>query len=112
VVSAAGDTDEVAWLRLRYKRPGENDSHLIEQAVPPDVATPFDQAPAEARFAAAVAGFGEILRQSAHIGSFDLEDVAAIAVSARGDDSFGYRSEFLRLVRLAQSAATLKVGGG
>jgi Ca-activated chloride channel family protein len=112
VVNAADGADEVAWLRLRYKRPGEDDSHLIEQAVPADAATSFSQAPEEARFAAAVAGFGEVLRRSAHVGTFDLDAVLAIAGSARGEDPFGYRSEFLQLVRLAKTAHALDAGGG
>ena len=112
VVDAAEFAGEVAWLRLRYKRPGEDFSQLIEQPVPASGATAFDQAPQEARFAAAVAGFGEILRQSVHVGTFDLRSVLAIAGSSRGEDPFGYRSEFMQLVRLAQSATRLGVEGG
>ncbi len=112
VASAADDEDEVAWLRLRYKRPGDDDSRMIELPVPAGMATPFDQAPEEARFAAAVAGFGEILRQSPYSGTFDLDAVLAIAGSARGDDPLGYRSEFLQLVRLAKTANVLDAGDG
>ncbi len=103
----AADADEIAWLRLRYKRPGEDESQLIEQPVMANAATEFDQAPEEARFAAAVAAFGQILRQSPHIEDIDMEAVLEIAKSARGDDPFGYRAEFLQLVRLAKSARAL-----
>ena len=72
-----------------------------------NAATEFDQAPEEARFAAAVAAFGQILRQSPHIEDIDMEAVLEIAKSARGDDPFGYRAEFLQLVRLAKSARAL-----
>ncbi|MEM9440054.1 MAG: VWA domain-containing protein [Pseudomonadota bacterium] len=109
----AGDNvDEVAWFRLRYKRPGDDQSQLIERPVPATSATPFDQAPAEARFATAVAGFGEVLRQSVHMGTFDLDAVLGIASASRGDDPFGYRSEFLQLVRLAKSATLVDAGDG
>ncbi len=103
---------ELAWLRLRYKRPGESESVLMERPVPAEAATAFEAAPGDARFAAAVAGFGQILRQSVHVGAFDFDAVAEIASAARGEDSFGYRSEFLQLVRLAESAAALGPGEG
>lgn len=104
--------DEVAWLRLRYKRPGENESSLIEQPVSAAARTAFEAAPADARFAAAVAAFGEILRQSPYVGAFDLDAVLEIARPARGEDPFGYRHEFLQLVRLANSARALGPGRG
>ena len=104
--------DEMAWLRLRYKQPGEDVSQLIEQPVLAAMATDFDQAPEEARFATAVAGFGQILRQSPHIGDFDLDAVLEIARASRGDDPFGYRAEFLQLIGLAESARVLEPVGG
>ncbi len=103
---------EVAWLRLRYKRPGADASQLIEQPVMADTATEFERAPEEARFAAAVAAFGQILRQSPHIGDVDMDGVLKMAQSARGDDPFGYRAEFLQLVRLAKSARALTPANG
>jgi Ca-activated chloride channel family protein len=62
-------------------------------------------APEDARFAAAVAGFGQLLRDDPHIGDFGFDDVAKIADDARGGDATGYRSEFLRLVRVADGIA-------
>ncbi|MGI9416992.1 MAG: vWA domain-containing protein [Geminicoccaceae bacterium] len=108
----AGASDEIAWLRLRYKRPGEDKSRLIERPVPAVMETAFEDAAEEARFAAAVAGFGQILRQSVHVGRFDFDAVLKIARSARGEDPFGYRAEFLQLVSLAKSARALQPVGG
>ena len=110
--NAADKTDEVAWLRLRYKLPGEDNSRLVEQPVLAAASTAFDEAPGEARFAVAVAGFGEILRQSHHVETFDLDAVLEIASSARGEDVFGYRGEFLQLVRLAKTVIMLDAEGG
>ena len=42
------------------------------------------------------------------MGEFSYDDVAALAVGAKGDDPFGYRAEFVNLVRLAKSAAALE----
>ncbi len=102
-----GGEGELAWLRLRYKQPGESKSRLMEQAVMTSSRTSFDQAADEARFAAAVAGFGQILRQDSNVEDFDLDRVYEIAKDARGEDAFGYRSEFLQLIRLAESAEVL-----
>ena len=55
------------------------------------------------RFATAVAGFGQLLKGGKYTGKFGFNDVAKLAESARGEDRFGYRAEFLNLVKLAQS---------
>lgn len=109
---SSGEADEIAWLRLRYKRPGEDQSQLIERPIRAGMATDFEGASSDARFASAVAAFGEILRQSPHVGTYGLDEVLEVARTARGDDPFGYRSEFLRLIQLAKSAEALHVGDG
>ncbi len=92
---------EIGYLKLRYKRPGEEVSTLIETPVFMDRA---DIAASETQFAAAVAGFGELLRGSKQVHGFDFDDVAALAAASRGEDPFGYRAEFQRLVQLAKTA--------
>jgi Ca-activated chloride channel family protein len=104
---AAGvENGEIAFLRLRYKLPGEARSTLWEQPILAEARTSFAEAPAEARFATAVAGFGQLLRGTVDMGDFSWGDVFSIARAARGEDAFGYRSEFIRLVQLAESAHT------
>ena len=100
----AGDgvrKDELALLRLRYKRPGENDSRLIETPLRrQDIAA---QASERLRFAASVAGFGDLLRGGAHLdANFGWDGVIKLAANARGDDRNGYRGEFLRLAETAR----------
>ena len=94
--------DELAYLRIRYKLPGESDSRLIERPIPAALHTGFAEAPTDARFAAAVAAFGQILRRNTDISDFSLADIEDIAREARGEDEHGYRSEFLQLVKLAE----------
>ena len=67
----------------------------------------FDDAPRDARFATAVAGFAELLRGGKYAGGLRYEDVARIAVAAKGQDSFGYRAEFIQLVRAAKNARAM-----
>ena len=74
----------------------------------PQARTSFAAAPADARFATAVAAFGQLLRKDPNVGSVTLAEVQRIAAAARGEDAFGYRSEFLRLVQVAQSAVGLE----
>jgi Ca-activated chloride channel family protein len=54
-------------------------------------------------FAAAVASFGMVLRESEHRGSATLDDVIAMATRARGEDPNGYRAEFIELARKARA---------
>ena len=101
--------DELAFLKIRYKRPDADTSTLITRAVTTaDAFESVEAAPREARFAAAVAGFGQILRGGRYTGDYGYDDVVALARGARGDDPFGYRAEFINLVRLAESAAALE----
>ncbi|UJB18470.1 vWA domain-containing protein [Lysobacter capsici] len=106
--SAQGKSDELALLRLRYKRPGENDSRLIET---PMLRRGIAAEPSERmRFAAAVAGFGDLLRGGTYVEqNFGWDGVIGLARSARGDDRNGYRGEFLQL---AQTARSLQAKGG
>ena len=99
------DAAELAFVRLRYKAPAEDSSRLIERPVPVAAIAAPAAAGRELRFAAAVAAFGELLRGSPHVADFAYADVAELAAGARGPDPFGYRGEFLGLVRLAESLA-------
>jgi Ca-activated chloride channel family protein len=100
----ASPAGEYAFVKIRYKLPGEAESRLITQPV----TAANDAVSPEAGFAAAVAGFGQILRGGEFTGSFGYDDVIALASANRGPDEFGYRSEFINLVRLAKSARPMR----
>ncbi|MEQ1801469.1 MAG: VWA domain-containing protein [Gammaproteobacteria bacterium] len=105
---------ELAHVRLRYKAPDGNTSRLIEQPVRRADLRPLADLPAtrsrDLRFAAAVAAFGQKLRGGEHLEGFDYGDIAQLAAGARGDDPSGYRSEFVSLVKLADSLAVAAAG--
>jgi Ca-activated chloride channel family protein len=104
-----GAADEYGYLKVRYKLPGEDKSKLITTPITrADEASSVDAAPNEARFAASVAAFGQILRGGRYTGSFGYDDVIALAQGAKGKDEFGYRAEFINLARLAKSAAAME----
>jgi Ca-activated chloride channel family protein len=98
-----GSSRELAFVRLRYKAPDGNKSRLIEQPVQVSSIAALDEAGDEFRFAAAVAAFGQLLKGGAYVGRYGFADVIELAVGSRGADPFGYRGEFLGLVRLADS---------
>jgi Ca-activated chloride channel family protein len=97
-------TSELAFLKIRYKLPGEDASKLITTPVVAATGT----AAAEALFATAVAAFGQILRGSQYTGNYSYDNVVKLAQSAKGADEFGYRAEFINLVRLAKTAQSME----
>ena len=95
--------DEVAFVKLRYKKPSEDASLLMTHPVQTSsIKNNFDQASDRFKFAAAVAGFGQILSGGNFTRNFTLQNVESIGVSSKGSDVSGYRSEFVNLVRLAK----------
>jgi len=102
--NAGARSDEIAFLRLRYKQPDGDASRLLEWPIRRDQAVGDAKVASDRfRFAAAVAGFGQILRGGRYTGAFGYDDVLALARAARGPDPYGYRGEFLTLVGLAKS---------
>ena len=99
---------ELAFLKIRYKLPDADTSRLIQKPISAsEQFSEIGEVPAEARFAAAVAAFGQLLRNDPYTKDFTWDDVLALANTARGSDPYGYRAEFLSLVRLAKSARAM-----
>lgn len=98
--AAENTSAELAMLRVRYKPAAGGASQLIERPIRNET-TPASE---DLRFAAAVAAFAQQLKgDGRYTGSMSLKDTAALARSARGDDPFGLRNEFVQLVEVAQS---------
>lgn len=101
-------SDEYALLRIRYKRPGEDESNLIERPVTRDDAVRrLSQASQDTQFSIHVAGFAQTLRGDPYIlnADYDLPAIARAASRNEGRDPYGYRAEFVSLVELAESVA-------
>jgi Ca-activated chloride channel homolog len=104
----AANAGEYAFVKIRYKLPQSDTSALISTPVDRSVEhARFENASIDARFATSVAAFGEILRGGKHTGGFGYDDVLKVASAARGDDPFGYRTEFMQLVRAAKTASAM-----
>lgn len=97
--ATAGGDEELGFLRLRHIAPGQTASQLQETPILPEMAAPGD----EARFAVAMAGFGQLLTGATYLGDWGWDQAIALAQGARGEDRFGYRAEAIGLMRLAQA---------
>ncbi|VAW14124.1 Putative von Willebrand factor, vWF type A domain protein STM2315 [hydrothermal vent metagenome] len=98
----ADASGEYAFLKIRYKAPKASTSQLITRPIgPEDMVADFSRLSDDMRFAASVAAFGQKLRGVPHLRDFGTAEIAKIAAAARGPDVYGYRGEFLALVRLA-----------
>ncbi len=87
---------EVAFLKLRYKRPDEDKSRLIEQAVVQPKA--IGAGSTQLQFAAAVAAFGEALRGGKYLDGFTYSAMAALAQRNEGQDPYGMNAELVELI--------------
>lgn len=97
--ATGGDASELGFLRLRYKSPGASDSQLIETPIANQTTIPGE----DTRFAVAIAGFGELLRESQHLGDWGWSSAIRLASNAKGEDRFGYRADAIELMRLAKA---------
>ncbi len=97
-------SNEIAFLKLRYKNPEDTTSQLLQHVLgKDDMSEAIDSASDSLRFAASVAAFGELLRGGNNLQQFGYQDVLKLARSARGADEHGYRGEYVRLVELAEA---------
>lgn len=103
---------ELLNVAIRYKQPGATES--VRMDVPfVDPGGVMEAADADFRFAAAVAGWAQILRESEHAGTLDGQSLREIAASAIGRDPGGYRAEFVGLLsRWERSLEPQESSGG
>ncbi len=94
-------TGELCNLKLRYKEPDGDTSKLLVFPVT-DERKSFEELSADTRWAASVAAFGLVLRDSRYKGTADLAAVSRWAVEAVGEDPGGYRAQFIGLVGKAR----------
>jgi len=97
-------SNELAFLKIRYKQPGQNTSQLISQAIKTEQILPsLEHSSARFQFSASVAAFGQQLKGGKFLDNFDYTDTIHLAKQSKGADNHGYRSEFIKLVELAKN---------
>ena len=104
--TTSGTDKELALLKLRYKAPNGDTSQLMSQVINNTQIKTLTQATSEFRFASAVAGFGQLLRGGKYTQKWDFAAARQLAAANLGNDAFGYRGEFLRLIDLASALET------
>lgn len=99
-LTAAAKSRELLTVRLRYKQPtGKTSTELVVPVN--DQVLPFEKSADDFQFAASVAGFGMLLRDSEYKGIASFSWVKKIAQETVGKDPLGYRKEFVQLVSKA-----------
>lgn len=93
----ASTSQDLMTLKLRYKKPKASKSILMK--IPVDKASiPLDATSDNFRFAASVAGFGMLLRDSKFKNQLTYKEVLELAKGAKGEDANGYRAEYIQMV--------------
>jgi Ca-activated chloride channel homolog len=94
-------SDELLTVKVRYKPLEKETSTLLEQAVK-DHTVKLESTSDDFRFAAAVVGYGMVLKDSKHLNKYGIPDILKLAGNARGQDAEGYRAEFIKLVEMSE----------
>jgi Ca-activated chloride channel family protein len=104
----AGDANskatEYGFLKIRYKLPKQNVSKLIQQPILISQTGRSITEQTDLNFSIAAASFAEYLKGGKYIGKLSLSDITEMAKKSKGIDPYGYRSEFIRLLELAEIA--------
>jgi len=92
------NADKYATFDFRYKKPNVGDSRLLTHDIlssPVDIISASDNM----KFAAAISGFGLLMKKSEYQGTVSKQMVLELGEIATSFDPFGYREEFVDLVR-------------
>jgi Ca-activated chloride channel family protein len=102
------DIGEYAYVKTRYKLPDEEKSKLLTLPVTlADEVGTWHEAGNDAAFSLAVASFAQKLKGGKYTGDLSYDDIIAMAQQSKGEDPYGYRTEFIQLVRMAKNAAEM-----
>lgn len=100
--TSAGDTSELAFLKMRWKKPESDTSELVTLPVTDaNAVADVNAASTDVRFSVAVAAFGQKLKGVSALQDYAYGSILGLAEAAKGNDPFGYRAEFIKLVQLA-----------
>jgi len=108
-VSVNAKSEELAFIKLRYKKPDSASSTLIEYPISRLALKKLDETDDDFRLATAVAGFGQLLRGTSNLGDWNYKAAqtlaSQVARSGQNDDEYGYRAELVKLIDLANTLA-------
>jgi Ca-activated chloride channel family protein len=93
------ESDELATVKIRYKKPEGNTSILMSKVI---TGNSDDIQSKDYNFAQTVAGFGMLLRNSEYKKELDYKILINTAKKSKGEDEEGYRAEFIRMVEMGE----------
>ena len=107
------ESNEYGFLKLRYKLPNEDTSQLMEHAINGKNTYSSNNNKntillREVNFATAVAAFAQQMKDPKYLNNWSLQQTLDLAQANKGDDNYGYRTEFVQLVRKAMIADDIK----
>lgn len=105
--TANNKSTELAQIKLRYKLPKQQRSQLITKIITPQLLEKSSSQ--HFKFATAVAAFGQSLRGGKYLRDYTIDDIIILAQANKGIDNFGYRSEFIQMLRTAKSLASTQL---
>ncbi|MDY0780001.1 vWA domain-containing protein [Tenacibaculum sp. IB213877] len=88
-------SDELFTVKVRYKKPSGTKSKELVKVIKDNVVNPTS----DMNFASAVALFGMYLRKSEYKNGAKVKDILELAQNGKKGDEFGYKAEFIRLVK-------------
>jgi len=92
--------DELGFIKLRYKLPGQSKSKMISKVLKKDQLSDDTES---VYFAAAVAAFAQQLKDDKYLNQFGYDDTIALANRSKGFDPGGRKAEFVQLVKMAEA---------
>jgi Ca-activated chloride channel family protein len=95
-----GNLDELATIKFRYKEPDADKSKKWEQVIKNTLVSQSELND-DVKFAIAVAYGGLLLRDGQTLSSKSFAPMIEMATAAKGKDDDGYRTEFIKLMRVA-----------
>jgi len=98
---STSNNQELAFVKVRYKQPNSDISQLISQPIFTELLN--SSTSKDFQFSAAVAGFTQLLKGAKYTNQWQYQDCIDLAIENKGEDHFGYRAEFIQLVRTAQA---------
>jgi len=95
--SPTNPSSDLGIIKLRYKQPNGTDSLLISKTISPNlIGMPVSS---DFKFSTSVAAFGQLIQGGKYLDNYQYKDIIELANSGKGSDEFGYRSEFIQMVR-------------
>ncbi len=102
-------SNELAFLKVRYKKPQKETSQLITQVIKSNEIKQLENTSQQYQFSASVAAYGQKLRGGKYLGNFTFKDIIKLAQASKGVDKHGYRANFIELIRLASNLLEEKI---